>query len=151
MPKVFVRFFATGAYTGYFPFAPGTAGTLPGLLAAYLISGLSFHIQAIVIIGIILISIYTAGAFADELGQKDPSKIVCDEVSGVMAASFMVPQTLINIILVFLLFRFFDILKPYPVSFFDKKVPGGTGIVLDDVCAGVYANIAVHLVMWYII
>ncbi len=150
MNRPIIRFLATGAYTGYSPVMPGTAGTLWGVLIAYLISGTGAHIQALVIIAVFAVSIYLAGEASRLFGKKDPSQITCDEISGVLFAFFLIPFTAFNAILVFLLFRFFDILKPYPAGLIDSKVGGGLGVVLDDTAAGIYANISAQIVLWFL-
>ena len=154
-------FLASGTYLGYSPFAPGTVGTLWGIPVALGITliappssismGLytAMAIQAAVIIVLTIIAIIVASGAAKVLNAKDPGLIVCDEVAGFCVAAFMVELTLINIILVFILFRIFDILKPLPVCLIDKKVEGGLGIVLDDIAAGIYANIAAHIIIGY--
>ena len=151
-------FLASGTYLGYSPFAPGTFGTLWGIPVAFAITLLipssmglyaAMALQAAIIAILTIIAIIVAGGAAKVLNAKDPGLIVCDEIVGFCVAAFMVELTLINIILVFILFRIFDILKPLPVSLIDKKVEGGLGIVLDDIAAGVYANIAAHIIISY--
>jgi phosphatidylglycerophosphatase A len=83
-------------------------------------------------------------------GDKDPAPIVCDEVIGFAFAAYLLPFTPANIILIFILFRFFDILKPYPAGLIDSRLEGGAGIVLDDVVAGVYANAAAHIILRFV-
>ncbi len=150
MNRPIITFLATGAYTGYSPVMPGTVGTLWGVLIAYLISGAGPRIQALFIIAVFAASIYLAGEASRVFGKKDPSEITCDEVSGVLLAFFLIPFTAFNAILVFLLFRFFDILKPYPVGLIDSRVGGGLGVVLDDIAAGIYANISAQIVLWFL-
>lgn len=140
-------FLATGAYIGRAPIMPGTFGTLWGLPAAWALSGLIPQAQAAVILAAIILSIFISGRACGELGKHDPSSIVIDEICGYLVGIFLLPFTAFNAILVFILFRFFDIVKPWPVSLLDRKVGGGAGVVLDDVAAGVYANIAAHLVL----
>ena len=151
-------FLASGTYLGYSPFAPGTVGTLWGIPVAIAITliipssmGLyaAIALQAAIIVVLTVIAVIVASGAAKVLNAKDPGLIVCDEIVGFCVAAFMVELTLINIILVFILFRIFDILKPLPVSLIDKKVEGGLGIVLDDIAAGVYANIAAHIIIGY--
>ena len=148
MKNSLIKFLATAAYTGYSPVMPGTVGTLWGVVIAYLISGAGVPLQALIILAVTAGSIYVAGEGAALFGEKDPSRITCDEVSGLLFAFFLIPFTPFNAILVFLLFRFFDILKPYPVSIIDSRVEGGLGIVADDCAAGVYANISAQIILW---
>ncbi len=147
MRNKIIIFLATATYTGYVPKAPGTVGTLWGVVIAYFISGLGPVPQALIITGVLLLSIYTAGEAAKIFNQKDPSRVTIDEVSGVLFAFFLVPFTPVNVIFVFLLFRIFDILKPWPASKIDKELGGGAGIVLDDVASGIYVNIIAHILL----
>jgi len=150
LKKQIVKFFATGTYTGYSPVGPGTIGTLWGVFIAWLLSARPPYEYILAIISIAAASVYFAGEESRAIGQKDPGSIVCDEVSGVMVAFFLIPFTPFNAILVFILFRFFDIVKPYPIGEIDKKTDGGLGIVLDDVIAGIYALIIAHAALWLI-
>ncbi len=150
MKKPIITFLATGAYTGYSPVVSGTVGTLWGVLLASLISGAGPRIQALFILAIFVASIYLAGEASRVFGEKDSSRITCDEISGVLFAFFLIPFTAFNAILVFLLFRFFDIVKPYPAGMIDSKVEGGLGVVLDDTAAGIYANISAQIVLWFL-
>lgn len=149
MNKVMV-FIATGAYLGKIPFMPGTFGTLWGVLLAWLASGLAIEGQALLTLAVIAVSIAVSGQASRALGGKDHPSIVADEISGYLVGIFLIPFTAFNAILVFILFRFFDILKPYPAGLLDKRLKGGAGIVLDDLAAGVYANISAHAVLWLI-
>ncbi len=146
--KKLIVFLATGTYLGLIPFAPGTFGTLWGVLIAFLESKTSTTFHGVVIILVTVISIYVSERAMRIFAKKDPSEVVCDEVAGYLVAFFLIPFTPFNAILVFILFRIFDIVKPYPVSYIDKKVPGGTGIVLDDIMAGIYANIAAEIILF---
>lgn len=141
------RFIATGAYVGYSPLAPGTFGTVWGILIAYFTSPLSLTAQALVIFGVFLASVLTADIASKDAEIKDPGFIVCDEITGALAGFFLIPFTAFNAILVFLLFRFFDILKPYPIGLIDKGLGGGLGIVLDDLVAGVFTCVLAHLII----
>lgn len=148
MKKSIITFLATGTYTGYSPVASGTVGTLWAVAIAYFLSRAGWVIQAAVIASICVASIYIASEAIGIFGKKDPKEITIDEVAGGLVAFFLIPFTPFNAILVFLLFRFFDILKPYPAGYIDRRVPGGSGVVLDDVASGVYTNIIVHIFLW---
>lgn len=158
------RFIATGAFVGYVPWASGTFGTLAGLIL-YLIPGMESPPLLFVIILVGFAGgVYTSGKVASAVGHRltrsaerakstfqpgvpsmpDPSIIVIDEIVGIWIALLMVPKTLPAIILGFLLFRLFDIIKPYPAARLEH-VPDGWGIMLDDVVAGIYANIATQI------
>ena len=94
-----------------------------------------------------IVSVPVAGRGEQIFGKKDCGIIVIDEVVGMLFTMFLLPPTLIYLFLGFLLFRVFDITKPFPARWIDRKVKGGTGIVLDDIVAGIYANLAVRLLM----
>lgn len=147
MKDKLITFVATGAYVGFSPRASGSLGSLWGVLVVWLLSGRDVYWNGAAIVVATLVSIYVAHEAARILGSKDPRSVVIDEVCGVMVASFMVPWGLKYVILTFILFRIFDILKPWPVSLLDKEVGGGLGIVLDDVAAGVYANIGTQIII----
>lgn len=146
MKKPFIIFLATGAYAGYSPLVPGTVGSLWGLAIYYFTFTLRPLEGALFLIIGIALSISVAGEARPILGGKDPSPIVCDEIIGFCVAAFALPFSLFNAILVFILFRFFDILKPFPAGLIDRRLGGGAGIVLDDVAAGIYANVAAQVI-----
>lgn len=81
------------------------------------------------------------------LKQNDPGCIVIDEIAGIMVTFLSLPFNTITVIAGFLIFRFFDILKPFPIRSMERKLAGGTGIVMDDLLAGVYSNIALRLLV----
>ncbi len=128
---------------GHVKKAPGTVGSLVSLPLIYFLSFLEpfFYMGASVLL--IVLSIVAA----DQYGKgRDLKEIVADEFVGLMVALFLVPHKWSLWVVTFLLFRFFDILKPFPISHFDKNVKGGFGVVLDDLVAGVFANAFVHFV-----
>ncbi|MBI5328213.1 MAG: phosphatidylglycerophosphatase A [Deltaproteobacteria bacterium] len=139
--KKLAIFLATGMYIGYSPFAPGTFGSLLGVIICFFLSTAGHLIYGIVLSVGFVVAIWSASIAEKHFDKKDPGQIVCDEVVGYIIAMFLVPFTLFNVIIVFLLFRFFDILKPFPIGVIDKKMNSGFGIVLDDVLAGIYSNI----------
>lgn len=145
MSKKIIIFFATGFYLGYSPFAPGTAGTLLGIPAGLLLSRLGIINQLLFFLITFFIFSFVAGRAEEYFNKKDASHIVCDEVLGFLVSMFLIPYTIFNIIIVFFLFRFFDIFKPFPIRMIDQRIKNGYGVVLDDVLAGVYANIAFHI------
>lgn len=136
-----IKFFASGFGSGYVPRAPGTAGSVVGLGLAFVLHGLSgghrfYYLLATVVISLVAIPIATA---AERIyGQKDCPKIVIDEIAGILATFLMVPLTWLTVPIGFVLFRLFDIWKPYPIKKL-QDLPGGWGIVLDDLLAGGYA------------
>ncbi|MEK6791676.1 MAG: phosphatidylglycerophosphatase A [Deltaproteobacteria bacterium] len=148
MKKKFLIFLATGAYVGLIPVMPGTLGTLWGVGFAALVGFASTLVQALIITSLIAVSVYITNEAANALGQKDPQRIVLDEACGYLVAFFLMPFNVFNMILAFLLFRFFDIVKPWPIRLIENKLPGGFGIVFDDVLAGVYANLVGQAVLF---
>jgi len=143
-----VIWLATGFYTGNSPWAPGTFGTLPGLLLCFFLACLPLSVSILLILALIVVAVWIAGKAEKMLGKKDPGCIVIDEIAGMTVTLLAIPFTLQNAIAGFLLFRFFDVLKPPPISTIDKKVHGGVGIVLDDVIAGVFANLVLRTGIW---
>lgn len=133
-----IMFIATGAYTGYLPKAPGTWGSLVALPLNLLLIRLSATNHGLALAGIFLLAVYTAGAAEKILDRQDPGAIVIDEIIGMLIALIAVPAQPLLWLIAFLLFRLFDIMKPWPVSWADRHLHGGLGIVLDDVLAGAY-------------
>ena len=141
----FIKFIATGCYSGYFPIASGTIGTLVGLLLFLLFYKLPLPLYLIVIIGLFFIGAWTSTWAEILFKQKDSSYIVIDEIVGFLITMMLVPAKIGYILAGFFLFRLFDIFKPYPGRKMEK-IKGGFGIMLDDVFAGVYANIILQLI-----
>lgn len=131
-------------YLGYSPVAPGTVGTLGAVILFYLISGFSSLFYFFFIIALIILGVWVSEIARMRLGGSDPSSIVIDEVCGFLVTMFMIHPTMINTVIGFLLFRFFDILKPPPIRRLET-LSGGVGIVADDVLAGIYANVLLQI------
>jgi phosphatidylglycerophosphatase A len=147
-PKV-ILFFATGFGVGYLPRLPGTAGTLlavPLSVGVNAIAAISLPIALLTLAAAICCAIWLSTRAALILEQRDPPVIVIDEIVGFLIANFMAPRNVMLLGVAFLLFRFFDIAKVYPLSRLEK-LPGGTGIVLDDVMAGFYVFGILRLVL----
>jgi len=132
--------------SGLMPIAPGTFGTLAAVPPAIIIYYFGTVPSVISLIVIIPLAVWTSNVTQKLLGKDDPSEIVIDEVVGFFVTVFLLPFSWLSFTLGFLLFRVFDILKPFPIGIIDKKIKGGTGIVLDDIVAGIYANICVRAV-----
>jgi len=143
MEAVF-RFIATGAYTGYAPFAPGTFGTLPGVALALALAPLSNGAYVLVVAVAIAVAMWASDRFAAARGVKDPSIVVADEIVGYLVATAFLPLTPATVVASFLAFRFFDITKPPPARQ-AESLAGGVGIVADDLVAGLYANLVLRL------
>ena len=137
---------ATALGVGYVPVAPGTFGSAAGLLLWYLLPA-SPAAQASAIAVIIVIGSWSGSVAEHHFGRPDPGYVVIDEVAGMLVTLFLVPVGWGGALLAFLLFRLSDIVKPYPANRLER-LPGGAGIMADDVMAGVYANLALRLCIW---
>jgi len=138
---------ATGCYSGYLPKAPGTWGSLVGLLLFYLLHSLSLPVYLAVVAGIFVVGSFAAGEAEKILDTGDPGAVVIDEIAGMLITMIAVPATPLNMALGFIFFRIFDIAKPFPVNFFDQRFHGGLGIMLDDVMAGIYSLVLLQLLL----
>lgn len=141
-------FFAQLGGIGQIPVAPGTVATVvAGVPAAWLLSLMSLPMAVGVLVVLFLIACRAADLAEKQAGRVDPGEIVIDELVGYLVTMIGLPFGWKSALLGFLLFRCFDIVKPWPVSLFNKDQAGGIWIVLDDVAAGVYA----HLIVWGIL
>jgi len=143
-----VHILAFGFGTGLAPFAPGTVGSLLGVLLAWLTLDLGLIAQIGVAIGLSVAGIWICGESARRLGIHDHGGIVWDEIAGMYVTLLVAPFTLSAWILAFLLFRAFDIVKPWPIRDLDHRLGGGLGIMLDDLVAALYAAILLALYGW---
>ncbi len=138
---------ATWFGVGFFPFAPGTMGSIVAVLLAWPISHylgiLGLFIGAI---SVSIIGVWVSNYYEKYSQRKDSSEIVIDEVAGQWFTLLLVPPDPIYYALGFGIFRLMDIIKPWPISFLDKKIKGGLGVVLDDCVAGIFAS----LILWII-
>ena len=132
---------------GLVPWAPGTLGTIGTLPLVFLIGCFRPLPSLIFVITVLLLAIWITTQAQKVLAQDDPGVIVMDEVAGLLVSLLWIPLSFLNVLSGFLLFRFFDIIKPYPIKRIEN-LPGGFGIVLDDVLAGIYANVALRLIIW---
>jgi phosphatidylglycerophosphatase A len=140
-------FAATGGGLGYLPWLPGTFGTclaIPFSLALNQLALDSLFGALLVLLGVTASAIWASGKAAGILGLKDPQVIVIDEIVGFFIANFLNQTKLGSLIMAFILFRFFDIVKVFPAAK-AEKLPGGYGIVVDDVVAGAYAFIILRV------
>jgi phosphatidylglycerophosphatase A len=144
-----VLFVATGFYIGTVPVAPGTLGSLIGLPLCLLLSRLTFLQSVLIILVFILFAVGIASAAQKILKQKDPGQIVIDEIAGLLVTFAGLPFKLKTALAGFIIFRLFDILKPFPIRILDKRMGGGSGVVLDDVVAGIYGNLFLRLVIYF--
>lgn len=130
---------ATLGFIGYLPFAPGTFGTIAAVIFFALLKP-PFAVHFFLLIAIALFGAFASHRTERMLNEKDSSHIVIDEFAGYSLTILSFPFTLPYLISAFLLFRFFDILKPPPIRWIEKILPGGAGIMADDLMAGIYAN-----------
>lgn len=138
--------FSTGCYTGYFPIAPATFSTLTLGVAVYLLlSRLNPSIYAVLTLILFFAAIRLSDKSEKIFQKKDCSHIVIDELVGFLITMFLVPFEWMYLAMGFFFFRFFDIIKPPPANIFNKRSKGGLDVVLDDVVAGIYANLLLQL------
>ena len=131
---------------GFIPFASGTFGSLAGLVIGYLLNLLSYNLFFLFIPILFILGVIASNTYQKLTGEKDSSVIVIDEVVGQLIAMMFVIDNLVLVFISFIIFRIFDILKPWPASYADKKMSDGFGVMLDDVFAGIYAAILVCLI-----
>jgi phosphatidylglycerophosphatase A len=134
-------FVATGFGLGLMPFAPGTWGSLLALGWRVLEGPLGFAPRAILAAVAVIAGVPLCGHAARRFGRHDPPEVVWDEVAALLAATLAVPFRPLPLLVLFLSFRFFDILKPWPVRVLDRRVGGGIGIMADDLAAAFLATI----------
>ena len=139
MKNYLAKLLATFFGIGYLPLIPGTFGSLAGAAIYYFLWKHELIFYAVLFL-VTLAGFGVCGRAETAFGEKDPRRVVIDEVAGVMIAFILVPFTWINAIVIFVLFRFMDIVKPYPIRKLEK-MPGGAGIMLDDIAAGIYTNL----------
>ncbi|HWR58652.1 MAG TPA: phosphatidylglycerophosphatase A [Thermodesulfovibrionales bacterium] len=137
---------ATLGPIGYSPVAPGTFGSLFALLFYYFLKP-SLSAQVFLLILVTVVGTIAAHLSEKMLNEKDSGHIVIDEFAGYAVSIFMLPGVLSYFIAAFFLFRFFDILKPPPIRWMERTLPGGPGIVADDLMAGIYANLVMQIWM----
>ena len=135
-----VHFVAFGFGAGLAPYAPGTFGSIVGVIAAWWLLELPLAARVALVLGVIALGIWICGESARRLGKHDDQRIVLDEIAGVLLTSLaVVEKTLFALALVFVFFRIFDIWKPWPIRDVDHSLHGGLGIMLDDLIAALYA------------
>ena len=139
-----IQVLATGFGAGLSPVAPGTVGTLVGLVICLFSYPLAWPLRLLYVIAISAVSVYVAGQAEKLYGKKDDQRIVIDEIAGLQVTMLPVAITGLHLLLAFVLFRIFDIWKPFPLNRF-QKFPGGWGVVADDLGAGVYGGLVLFL------
>jgi len=142
------RFLASGLGAGRCRTAPGTAGTLAAVPLAWLLAQLPWVLSVFLLLAAVPIAALICGRAARGAPGKDPGWIVLDEMVGYCFAVLLLPATPTVLALGFALFRLFDIVKPPPVGWLDRRLTGGWGILLDDVAAGVLARVVLAAFLW---
>ena len=142
------HFFALGFGSGLAPKAPGTFGTLVGFPLFWLISSYAHSTQLTIIAALFLIGIYLCDITGKALGVSDHGSIVWDEIVAMMLVLTVTPQHWAGWIVAFLLFRLFDIWKPFPIRQFDAKLKNGFGVMFDDLLAAIYTIASMWLIFY---
>ncbi len=143
------HFFAFGFGSGLAPWAPGTFGTLAALPVYWLIQDLSWPLYLGWLLVTFILGVYWCERSSRALGVHDHGGIVWDEMVGYWLTMFLAPAGWLWMLVGFVLFRIFDILKPWPINWLDRQVKGGLGIMIDDIVAALYAWIGLQLLAWF--
>ncbi len=146
-----VHFLAFGFGTGLAPFAPGTFGSIPGVILFWLTLEFGLYVQLSVAAALVISGIWISGESARRIGVHDHGGIVWDEIAGMYITLLVAPLNVIGWILAFVLFRVMDIVKPWPIRDLDHRIGGGVGIMLDDLVAALYAALLLGLYRWLMI
>ena len=142
-----IVFLATGGYIGLIPAAPGTFGSLLGIPLAWLFSMLPAAAQIGAMIVFAAAAMWVAAKAEAILGRTDPGAIVIDEIAGILVTFLLIPMTVTTAAAGFVLFRVFDIAKPFPIRLLERRLSGGVAVVADDLAAGVAANIILRILL----
>ena len=145
-----VHFLAFGFGSGLAPVAPGTFGSIPGLLLFWLTMDFGLYVQLGIVAATALAGIWICGESARRIGVHDHGGIVWDEIVGMYVTLLFAPVSVAGFVLAFVLFRVMDIVKPWPIRDLDHRLGGGLGIMLDDLLAALYAALPLALYGWFI-
>lgn len=143
-----VHFLAYGLGAGLIPFAPGTMGTVVAIPLFWVMAPLSALSYAAITTALGLAGILICGQTARDLGLHDPGVIVWDEIVGYLVAMYLLPRDGRWVMAGFVLYRLFDVWKPFPIRVLEQELGVGTGIMADDIVAGLYTFTLLHLVRW---
>ena len=143
-----VLFLATGGGSGYSPYAPGTVGSLVALPLGWLLSHLPLGLALVLAALFAFAAIGIAHRAASLLNRADPGAVVIDEIAGVLVACLGLKLSFTGCLINILIFRLFDVLKPFPVGWLDRRLKGGLGIVADDLAAGLLTNLVYRAGVW---
>ncbi|MFP3869494.1 MAG: phosphatidylglycerophosphatase A [Syntrophobacteria bacterium] len=145
-----VVFLATGFFSGFLPRIPGTWGTFAAIPVVMLAHQADRQVQLLSAVLFVGAAVWISGKAEILLGGRDPGPIVIDEMCGFVITLLWLPLTLWTISLGFVLFRCFDILKPPPIGSLERRLRGGWGVVMDDVAAGIYANVSLRVLLLFL-
>lgn len=148
--RALVVVLATAGGAGFAPVAPGTVGSLVALpLVPWLarLRATSWPLGAALVLAVATVAVWAAGRADAVFGSHDDSRIVIDEVAGLLAGALLVPETWLAALVLFACFRLFDVVKPFPAGAIDRGVGGGLGVVADDIVAGLYAGLATRILL----
>ncbi|UZR29482.1 phosphatidylglycerophosphatase A family protein [Methylococcus mesophilus] len=138
---------AVGFGAGLAPWAPGTFGTLAAIPLYLLFTGASPAVYSAIVVVLLGLGVVACGRCGRALGQADHPAIVWDEIVGFLITMWGIPASWPNVLLGFALFRFFDIVKPWPIRAIDRRTAGGWGVMLDDVAAGLLSSLILHVLI----
>ena len=147
LSEKFIKVVATGFGSGFAPFAPGTTGTVVAIPIYLIFSPLSWPLYLLSALALTFLAIYVSQEAEKIFRKKDAPQIVIDEITGFLWTMSLVTPSILHVMLGFIFFRLFDIVKPFPARFFQNRLPGGYGVVLDDVVAGIYANMVLLILV----
>ena len=142
-----IVFLATGCFSGFLPRMPGTWGTFAAIPLVLLVHRGTWWLQGTATAVFFFIAVWIAGRGEALLGARDAPAIVIDEMCGLLVSLLWLPLTALTVSAGFLLFRFFDIMKPPPIRSLERRLPGGWAVVMDDVFAGIYTMIVLRLAL----
>ena len=143
---MYITFFGIG----HIPIASGTFGSMAGIILGYIIYLIEFNLFYILIPILFILGIISSNIYEKQTNIKDSSIIVIDEVVGQLISMMFFMHNNFLVILSFFIFRFFDILKPWPASYIDNKIKGGMGVMLDDVIAGIYTIFTIYIIKLFL-
>jgi phosphatidylglycerophosphatase A len=142
------KIIGSGIFTGYIPFASGTFGSLAAVII-YLIPGFENPTIMLIAISLFLVVGAQIGSKFEKIYGKDPKECTIDEFIGTWISLLFLPKNAVYLAGAFLIWRFFDIIKPFPANILEK-IKGGWGIMLDDVAAGFYSFIVIQIIIYFI-
>lgn len=142
-------FLATGCFIGNISFAPGTFGSILGLPLCFLLCKIDLPVAVLLTVIFVFFAIWIAQRAEKILNTEDPGCIVIDEIAGILVTFTGLPFNIISVVFGFFIFRALDIWKPYPISWMERHLSGGAGIVMDDVAAGIFSNLLLRGIFFF--